>query len=184
MKKIMLIGPGGSGKSTLSKELGKVLELPIYHLDALHWKPGWIPTPDDDWDDLQKELIKKEEWIIDGNYGRTIDIRLLEADTIIFFDFPRWIPIYRVIKRRIMYHGKTRPDLREGCPERISLEFLKWIWNYKRDKKPGIIQKLKRVADKKIIIVLRKQEDVTKLIEQIKTNKMIVSNFKEGENIL
>ncbi|MEK4251813.1 DNA topology modulation protein [Paenibacillus sp. FSL W7-1287] len=168
MKKVMLIGPGGSGKSTLSRKLGLLLHLPVYHLDALHWKPGWVPTPDDEWDDLQKELIKRDEWIIDGNYGRTIDIRLSEADTIIFFDYPRVIPIYRVIKRRIKYHGKTRPDLHEGCPERISLEFLKWIWNYKRDKRPGILERLEKVKDDKRIIVLRNQAEVYRLIEEIK----------------
>jgi adenylate kinase family enzyme len=178
MKKIMLIGPGGSGKSTLAQELGKVLEIPVYHLDALHWKPGWIPTPDAEWGDLQKELIKKENWIIDGNYSRTIDIRLSEADTVIFFDYPRWITIYRVIKRRIIYHGRTRPDLKEGCPERISLEFLKWIWNYKRDRKPGIFGKLEKVAHKKVIIILRKQSDCSKLIEQIKIGRVIKSNFR------
>ena len=181
MKRIMLIGPGGSGKSTLANELGKVLKLPVYHLDALHWKPRWVPTPDDEWDELQKKLITEEEWIIDGNYGRTIDIRLSKADTIIFFDFPRWIPIYRVIKRRIMYHGKTRPDLTDGCPERISLDFLIWIWNYKRDKRPNILDKFEKVADEKTLVILRRPLDVIRLIERIKNG---VGSFGVGENIL
>lgn len=122
MKKIALIGSGGSGKSTLARKLGDVTQLPVYHLDALHWKPRWIPTPEDEWHQFQQELTQKDEWIIDGNYGRTLDIRLAEADTIIFFDLSRWITTYRIIKRRIQYHGKTRPGLTEGCPEQLDLQ--------------------------------------------------------------
>ncbi|MEK3910098.1 hypothetical protein [Paenibacillus sp. FSL H7-0331] len=88
----------------------------------MHWKPGWVPTPEDEWYQYQQELTQKDEWIIDGNYGRTLDIRLAEADTIIFFDLSRWITTYRIIKRRIQYHGKTRPDLTEGCPEQLDLQ--------------------------------------------------------------
>jgi adenylate kinase family enzyme len=182
MKKIMVIGPGGSGKSTFSRELGEILKIPIYHLDALHWKPGWIPTPDDEWDEFQRELVKKDQWIIDGNYGRTLDIRMSEADTIIFFDLPRWINIYRVIKRRIMYHGRTRPDLKEGCPERLGWDFIKWIWNYKRDKKPNIIKKLKKHSLQKKIIIFKTHLEVRKLIENIKNEEKIVSNPGDGEN--
>lgn len=183
MKRVMIIGSGGSGKSTLARKLGEITRLPVYHLDSLNWKPSWVPTPNDQWDELQKELVKEKEWIIDGNYGRTIDIRMSEADTIIFFDLPRFITIYRIIKRRIQYHRKTRPDLNEGCPERLSFDFIKWIWNFKKDKRPGIIKKLETYSKTKNIIILKTRSEVKTLIEQLKKGK-VEGYYREGENIL
>jgi adenylate kinase family enzyme len=86
MKKIILIGSGGSGKSTLARKLGDKLEIDVYHLDALFWKPNWEGAPKDEQRKVQNDLVKKEEWIIDGNYGGTMDIRLNAADTVIFLD--------------------------------------------------------------------------------------------------
>ncbi|HEY5588821.1 MAG TPA: AAA family ATPase, partial [Candidatus Paceibacterota bacterium] len=130
MNKIAVIGCGGAGKSTFSRKLQEILDISVYHLDKLNWKPGWVPTPKDEWDDLMKSLVAKQKWIIDGNYGRTLDIRLENADTIIFLNMPTYLCIYRVIKRRLMYHGKSRPDMNKGCLEQLNWEFIKWVWNY------------------------------------------------------
>ncbi|WP_091168442.1 DNA topology modulation protein [Paenibacillus sp. 1_12] len=177
MKKIVLIGSGGSGKSTLARKLGDVTQLPVYHLDALHWKPGWVPTPEGEWDRFQRELVQNDKWIIDGNYGRTLDIRLSEADTIIFFDLSRWITTYRIIKRRIMYHGKSRPDLTEGCPEQLDLQFIKWVWNFRKEKRPAIIEKLKNYSKTKKIILLKTPAAADLLITRLKENKPIESSI-------
>ncbi|GIP18104.1 topology modulation protein [Paenibacillus montaniterrae] len=167
MKRIMIIGSGGAGKSTLAKQLGEALQLPVHHLDAYFWKPGWTPTPDEEWDSVQENLVLEEQWIIDGNYGRTLDIRMNRADVIILLDFPRWITVYRVIKRRIMYHGKTRPDLNEGCPESLDFEFLKWVWTFRKTKIPGILQKLANYNDKHIMI-LKSPREARKFINEAK----------------
>ncbi|MGZ9583716.1 DNA topology modulation protein [Paenibacillus marinisediminis] len=167
MKKVMIIGPGGSGKSTFARRLGEITHLPVHHLDAYNWKPGWIPMPKDEWDAFQKRLVEEDEWIIDGNYGRTLDIRMARADTIIFFDLPRYISVFRACKRRIQYHGKTRPDLNEGCPERLSFEFIKWIWNYKKEKRPEILNKLEPYSDTKNVIIFRTLKDVNLFLENI-----------------
>jgi adenylate kinase family enzyme len=123
MKKVAVIGCGGAGKSTFSRILSEVLNIPVYHLDKLNWKPGWIPTPKDEWDNLMKNLVSEEEWIIDGNYGRTLDTRLNNADTIVFLNMPMYLCIFRIVKRRFMYHGKSRPDMDEGCPEKLDINF-------------------------------------------------------------
>ena len=101
MKKIILIGSGGSGKSTLASQLGEKLKIKVYHLDALFWKPNWVGVPKDEQRKVQNDLVKEEKWIIDGNYGGTMDIRINAADTIIFLDFPRIICVFRAFKRII-----------------------------------------------------------------------------------
>lgn len=138
MKKIVLIGSGGSGKSTLARKLGEILSIKVHHLDAIFWKPGWISTPKGEQIAVQEELISHESWIIDGNYSGTIDIRLKAADTIIFVDLSRWVCVIRVLKRRFQYRSKTRPDMAEGCEERVSLQFMKWVWEYPEKQKPKI----------------------------------------------
>ena len=177
MKKVVIIGCGGSGKSTFARKLGEILHLPVYHLDALYWKPGWVATPNEEWERIQRELVQKDKWIIDGNYGRTLNIRLAEADTILFFDLSRWITTYRIFKRRIMYHGRTRPDLNEGCPEQLDFQFIKWVWNFRRDKRPGLIEALTTYRAAKKIIVLRKPSEVNKLLEQMQRKEEIGSHF-------
>ncbi len=91
MKKIMLIGSGGSGKSTLARQLGNILNIQVYHLDAIFWKPNWEGVSKEEQISIQTDLVKKDEWLIDGNYGGTLDIRMDAADTIIFLDINRTI---------------------------------------------------------------------------------------------
>ena len=182
MKRIIIIGSGGAGKSTLAKQFGEELKLPVHHLDAYYWKPGWTPTPNDEWDKFQETLVLNDKWIIDGNYGRTLDIRMKKADVIILLDFSRWITVFRVIKRRIMYHGKTRPDLNKDCPESLDMEFIKWVWNFRKTRIPGIIEKLRQYSkDKdKTILILKSPKDVRQLLNNVKT--FGVGYFKEGKN--
>lgn len=97
--------------------------------------------------------MKKEEWIIDGNYGGKMDIRLNEVDTIIFLDVHRTICAYRAFKRMLQYRNKTRLDMGEDCEERFDLDFLKWIWDYPKTKRSEILKRREQLSeDKKVII--------------------------------
>ncbi|WP_274362315.1 DNA topology modulation protein [Paenibacillus thermotolerans] len=168
MTRIMIIGSGGSGKSTFAAELGNVLQIPVYHLDAYYWKPGWVPTPNDEWDQFLNQLVQEDEWIIDGNYGRTLDIRMKKSDVIIFFDLSPWITTCRVIKRRITYHGKTRPDLHEGCPEKLDWNFIQWVWNFRKTKKPGILEMIRKCGKDKRVIVFQNIAQVRECLKSVK----------------
>ena len=150
MERIMIIGCGGAGKSTLARELGRLTGLPVYHLDALYWKQGWEPTAKKEWALKIEELASEPRWIIDGNYSSTMEIRLRNADTIIFLDYSRWKNIYGIIKRRIMYRNKTRPDMHEGCKERLDWPFIKWIWQFEQQHAPVLREKLQMFPKKKI----------------------------------
>ena len=149
----MVIGCGGSGKSTLSQRLAKLLSLELVNLDRYYWHPGWQPTASAEWEKIVEGLIQKPNWVMDGNYGGTMDLRLAAADMVIFLYYPTWICLSREIKRTIKYFGKVRPGMTPGCPTRISLEFWKYIWNYNKTRAPAILMKLKNLKGKQIHIL-------------------------------
>jgi adenylate kinase family enzyme len=142
MRRVLVIGCGGAGKSTLAVELGLRLDLPVIHLDRHFWKPGWVQVPAAEWAALVGELVGGGSWVMDGNYGGTLSARLDAADTVIFLDFPTWLCLWRVIVRRVRYHGKSRPDIGPGCPEQIDWEFLQWIATFRRKRRPEILRAL------------------------------------------
>lgn len=123
--------------------------------------------PKDEQRKVQNDLVNNEEWIIDGNYGGTMDIRLNAADTIIFLDIHRTICVYRAFKRMIQYRNKTRPDMGEGCEERIDLNFLIWIWNYPKTKRPDILRKLEQLSEDKQVIILKSPNEVQRFLNKI-----------------
>lgn len=106
------------------------------------------------------EVTRRPAWVMDGNYGGTLDMRIAAADTIIFLDWPRLNCIWRVIKRRLEFAGGSRPSLPEGCPERLSFEFLRWIWDYPKRRRPGILERLGGVRDEKRVVVLENRAQV------------------------
>lgn len=160
MRKITVIGSPGSGKSVFSRKLGERLGLPVIHLDRHYWQDGWTPTPNDEWDEFLKETTRGEEWIIDGNYTRTLDIRIQASDTVIFLDLPRLLCVYRVFKRRLIYRGKTRPDLQENCPEKLDAEFVAWVWNYNKHSRPLVMEALQREPAGRDIVMLRSSREI------------------------
>ncbi|GAK08100.1 topology modulation protein [Geomicrobium sp. JCM 19038] len=139
MNRVMVMGvSAGVGKSTFAKELGKRMQIPVHHLDAYYWKPGWEEVSYEEFLARQHELIACNKWwIIEGNYTQTYTIRAKNADTIIYLELPLYVCLYRVIKRRLFYHGRTRPDMGEGCKEKLDMEFLRFICStyYPRKKK-------------------------------------------------
>ncbi|MGW7987690.1 DNA topology modulation protein [Staphylococcus shinii] len=168
MSKIIVIGSSGSGKSTLSRELSNILEIPVYHLDKLFWKPNWVMTTKDEQFKIQNSLLDKNEWIIDGNYTGILEERLLSADTIIFLNLPRRICYYRVFKRLLKNFGKTRIDMGKDCKERINLTFLKYIWNYPKYRKPFLLKKFRKLENEKKIFVLNSKKEIKEFKIQLR----------------
>lgn len=112
-------------------------------------------------------MVIKEEWIIDGNYNGTMDIRLNAVDTIIFVDINKVICIYIVFKRMIQYHGKSRPDMAEGVIERFDFDFLRWVWDYPKTIKPIVLKKLGQLPNDKRVIILNSPREVQLFIEKV-----------------
>lgn len=170
MKKILIIGSGGAGKSTLARRLGEALGREVIHLDKLHWLPNWTSPPKDEWRKIVERELTKDEWIMDGNFGGTMELRLAACDTVIFLDFPRAICVYRALKRVFTYYNKTRPDMGEGCNEKLDFEFLSWVWNFPKTTKPAIEERLKRLGGGKNVIRLRAPREVENFLMNLKQN--------------
>lgn len=120
MKRVMIIGPPGSGKSTLAQAVGQTLDLPVIHMDrAVHWLPGWIERDMASKTAIVKQIIAQDEWVFEGGHSTTYTQRLARADMLVWLDAPLILRLWRVTRRSLRDLGKTRPDLADGCPERL-----------------------------------------------------------------
>jgi len=132
MKRVMITGGPGSGKSTLARKLGEQTGLPVFHMDMIHWMPGWQERSKDEKDTMTRQVHMQERWIFEGGHSRTYAERIARADTFVWLDVPVGLRMARVLRRSVRYYGQNRPDLPEGCPERFNwqtLLFLKFIWD-------------------------------------------------------
>ncbi len=172
MKKVMIIGFAGAGKSTLAEQLSKIIGCQAIHMDSLHWLPNWIENTPEEERKMLEPVLKKDKWVIDGNYSKVLyNKRMDMADTIIFLDFNRFLCLYRAVKRYFMYKGKTRPDMGIGCDEKLDFEFLSWIL-YKgrkrkmRAKKLNKLKQLKTEHPEKDIYILKNPKQVKEFLKR------------------
>ena len=134
MKRIVIIGCGGAGKSTLARKLGEIMELPVVHLDQIFWSPGnWQHLGKEEFDARLLAEMEKESWILDGNYNRTMAMRLDRCDTVIYLDYNRFVCIAGWLRRVITNWGKARADMAPGCKEWFDPEFFQWLWTFNRN---------------------------------------------------
>lgn len=164
MKKVLIIGSCGAGKSTAAETLSKIIQLPVIHLDAHYWKPGWVNSEKNEWLEKVRKLCAAPEWIMDGNYTSTMDYRMEQADTIIFLYYPRWTCLKGIFKRLI---ESCRPDHIEGCEEKIDWEFFCYVWTFNKSRAPEILKKLGGLKNKKVYVVHNRVE-LKELFSKIK----------------
>lgn len=129
-RRILITGSSGAGKTTLARKIAEKLSLPLIHLDQHFWLPNWQKPNMEDWHRRVSELVKSDEWIIEGNYASTFDVRFPRATTLIHFDLPRLLCLYRCLSRRLKTGKKVRSDMAVGCEERFEWEFYKYVWSY------------------------------------------------------
>lgn len=163
MKRIIIIGMMGSGKSTFANKLGKKINLPVIHLDKEYHLPNWEERfTKEEWIEFLKKLLKQKEWIIDGNYKSTLDLRLKATDTVIFFDFPKWLCLFRAIKRSF---NKEQPfDKPKGMREKISFGLIKLIITYHSNE---MREKLKKYGNDKQIFIVKNNSEVKNLLKNL-----------------
>ena len=171
-KKIAIIGNSGAGKSTLAVLLGEELQIPVFHLDKILWKPGWERTPEDEFVAKHQEIIEKDEWILDGvAYKSTYDIRFKRAEVIIYLDPPLEV-CYENAKQR-MEEEKIRPNpyVTENCPYEGDIEEnYKVIRLFHEEYRPLIFKYLEKHKEKSIVVkefTINQEKELTILISKI-----------------
>jgi adenylate kinase family enzyme len=168
VRRIAIIGTGGAGKTTLARELGRRLGLPVVHLDRVFWRPGWTEPPPEEWQRAHRAALTGEAWIADGNYGSTMAERIALADTVIVLDPPPLVCVGRVASRQLRWLGRARDDLPPGCVEHLrpreTLAFWHYIWRYRRDKLPGVLARIESAGPGKRVVILRTRTDVARLL--------------------
>ena len=168
MKRIMIVGQPGSGKSRLAQALGTLTGLPVIHVDRIHWQSGWVERSKAEKTQLCREAEQQSHWIFEGGHSATWPSRLERADMLIVLYRPVALRLWRVLRRTVTGLGRTRPDMAEGCPERLSSlpEFIRYIWTTRasaRDK----MERLAATAPAGCEVVsLRSDKDVDLLIAE------------------
>ena len=158
MERILIIGCPGAGKTTLAVALRDKLGIPVVHLDQLWWKGEWEHVTREEFDSRLAMALNMPQWIIDGNYSRTIEMRLPKCDTIIYLDFNRWECLLGMFHRVLRNYGKHRPDMGGNCKERFDPEFVKWIWNFNKLNRTRTYTWIARAKHAKAIVLKNRRE--------------------------
>lgn len=153
MKKVIIIGCPGSGKSTFSRALHERTGLPLYHLDMLNWNSDRTTVSKEVFRERLQSVLALDSWIIDGNYASTMEMRMTECDTVFFLDFPYEICIDGIRERK----GKSRSDM-PWTETEDDEEFLEFIRNFEKESKPKILSLLQKYNEKNIVILKSRNE--------------------------
>ncbi len=139
-RRIVVIGRGGAGKTTVALQLGRELGLPVVHLDRLYWGPGWQPVDPELFLERQAAAIAADAWVIDGGYLASggWDARVERADVVVLVEAPLTVCLRRILRRSLSRSGGRRPDLPDGCDESFSLFFLRWTIGWSRRNKEAL----------------------------------------------
>jgi adenylate kinase family enzyme len=164
VRRIAVIGPGGAGKTLVSRELGRRLGLPVVHLDRVFWRAGWVAPDRDAWVRAHREALAAEAWIADGNFDSTLAERLVWADTVVLLDPPPLLCLWRVVWRSVRWRGRRRPDLPSDCYEGPNVAFWTYVLRYRKTQLPGVLQQLRRVGPEKRVVILRSRPDVRRFL--------------------
>lgn len=170
MRRVLVLGCPGSGKTTFSCRLAARTGLPIISLDREHWRPGWVPLPRQVWRARVAELCARPCWIMDGNYDSSLDLRLPHADTVVIFDRGLALCLARVTWRACTGLGQVRPEMAPGCPERFDLGFYRYIWNFSRRDRPNVDRMLAVYGRHLSPVIFRRDADVARFLDSLPCN--------------
>ncbi len=163
MKKVIVIGCPGAGKSTFSRKLRDKTNLPLFHLDMIFWKSDKTTVSREEFDERLETVLNQDQWILDGNYGRTLEMRLKECDTVFLFDLPPEICLLGA-RSRI---GTVREDM-PWVERELDEEFKEWILDFPNKELPHVYSLLKRYPNKEMIVFHSHQE-----VDEYLNNKKI-----------
>jgi adenylate kinase family enzyme len=143
-RRALVIGSPGAGKSTFARKLANLKGCAVVHIDQLYWEPGWTMAKPEVYRARLERVLATDAWVMDGNYSGTFDLRMPRADAVIWLDQLRRICFARVLRRIAGSYGQVREDMAPGCPEKIDLEFLRYVWTFPKKHRPRIVGGLAR----------------------------------------
>lgn len=165
MERIAIVGCGGSGKSYLARQLGRLLGAPVTHLDAVYFDDEWNPLPMEKFEALQRELVAAPRWVIDGNYNSTLQVRLEAADTIIFMDLSTRACLWGIISRQLR-HGRGQ-NTQTGVYNRINWDVLRYVAGYRRKMRPRVQAKIDQYATHAQVITLTSRRQARRFLRDL-----------------
>ena len=172
INKISIIGGSGTGKTTLSNNLSKTLNLPVYHIDGIHYLKNWQVRNKEERNKIILRKIREEKWIIDGTYRDTLKQRIEAADLVIYLDYSSLAQVKGVIKRYFKGHNKEKPEI-PGCKEKMDFNFFVFVLHWRRDKRGNIINNLNSAKNKNVLI-FKNQRQLNKWYKKEFGKKMII----------
>ncbi len=169
MQRVLVMGSSGSGKSTFARRLANLTGLPLVSLDALYWQPGWQPSEPEPFDLRVVEAASAPGWIMDGNYTRFAagGLRRQRADTVIWFDLPRYVCMSGIMARIVGSYGRVRPEMAPGCPERIDFEFLRYVWTYRQQQRPKLLEFFEGLRADQALICFNSRKQAERYLDDV-----------------
>lgn len=164
LERIAIIGCGGSGKSTIARQLGEQLDLPLTHLDGIYYDANWTALSKDDFATAQTGLVAEPRWIIEGNYASTLPIRLAAADTVVFLDLSAITCLRGILQRRWRYRGGQHAQA--GVYDRITWSFVRYIVGYRRKMAPRVRSLIAEHAPDAQLVTLRSRRQAARFVAQ------------------
>ena len=164
-----MLGHSGAGKSTVAAELGQILELPVVHLDRLSWLPGWQELDRGAFVEQVRTAAQQQRWIIDGNYTGTLSLRLPRAQAVIWLDYSLPRCLWGVGKRIARWRGRVRPDMGEGCPERLDWEFILWIITHHGRSRRRVAESLRREGERLRVFRFTRAAQIQSFLQAVRS---------------
>ena len=169
MRKIAVVGPVGAGKSHLAGELGKRLGIPVLHLDALFWRPGWVATPSGEWEAVQRRELAADSWVADAQFDDVLPDWFHAADTVVFVDASPLRCLWRVTRRRLSRRTSvgTPSGAEPGPPHRALAKFIRNQWRYRKSVRKELLAELGRHREGRRVVVLRRRSDAAAFLSGV-----------------
>jgi adenylate kinase family enzyme len=167
VKRVVVTGPTGAGKTELARELGDRLGVPVVHLDTLFWGPGWVATPPEEWDALQRRELAAGPWIVEAQFDDMLPDWLHAADTVVFVDASPLRCLWRVTRRRLSRRASagTPAGTEPGPSHRALLKFLRNHWRYRTGVRPELLAELARKRDGRSVVVVRRPREARAFVD-------------------
>ncbi|MGG2477740.1 AAA family ATPase [Rhizobium sp. BR5] len=165
-QRIMVVGCSGGGKSTLSQKLATAFGLRYISMDRdIFWLPGWQARPREEQRQRIAAIITEDRWLMDGSNPSSFDMRLPRTDIVLWVRMPRWLCLWGAVSRIAKGYGKARPEMAAGCPERIDLDFLRYIWNFEHRHTPIFEQNFALHGPNVPIFQLKSRKQLRRLLD-------------------